>query len=61
MGGLSDFEGGQIVGARLAGASVTELPYYHVYRDGQFLRLCQHTRIMVRQPEDAMFGRNILC
>jgi hypothetical protein len=51
MGDLSDFEREQIVGTRLAGASVTKLSYYQVYRERQFLRLCRHTRIMGKQHQ----------
>jgi hypothetical protein len=39
MGGLSDFERGQIIGGCLADASVTKLPQFWVHRERQFLRL----------------------
>jgi arginine/ornithine N-succinyltransferase beta subunit len=51
MGDLSNFERGRIVGARSVGAAVTKLERYYVYRERQFLRLSQQTRIMGRQQQ----------
>jgi hypothetical protein len=39
MGELSDFQGGQIVAARLAAASVTKRPIHQLYPEQQFARL----------------------
>jgi hypothetical protein len=50
MGDLSDFARGQIVGARLAGASVTKaVTLLGVSRE--FLGLCRHIRIMGRNHQ----------
>jgi hypothetical protein len=51
MEDLSDFETGQIVDVRLAGASVTKTAALLIYRERQFLRLCRHTGIMGRQHQ----------
>jgi hypothetical protein len=51
MGDLPDFEREHIVGARLAGASVTKAATLLGYQERQFLRLCRHTRIMGRQHQ----------
>jgi hypothetical protein len=51
MGGPSDFERGQMVGARLAGASVTKTATLLGVSRATLLRLCRHTRIMGRQHQ----------
>jgi hypothetical protein len=56
MGDFSNFEIGLKVYARLAGTSMTKTYYYYVYRERQFLRLCQHTRIMGRHQREQQWA-----
>jgi hypothetical protein len=54
MGNLSEFDGGQIIGARLAGVSVTRKACHSVgcgEREREFVRLCRHARIVGRQHQ----------
>jgi hypothetical protein len=51
MGDLSDFERGQIVGARFTGVSLIKMLHYYVYREREFLRLCRSTQIMRKQHQ----------
>jgi hypothetical protein len=51
MGDLSDFQGGQIVGVHLAGASVTKLATLLGVSKQQFPRLLQYTQIMERHHQ----------
>jgi hypothetical protein len=55
MGDLSDFERRQMVGAPLAGTSVTKTA---TYQERQFRSLCHHTRIMGRHQQRGTVGKN---
>jgi hypothetical protein len=57
MGDLSNIERGHIIGAHLPGVSMTKLPHHRVYQEWQFLRLCQHTRVMGNQRSKRNSGR----